>query len=112
MTPNMIQGKAAELWHIQHFAIDGEDESERLYSSVHEDLTRWVMTHYGYLVPLFVEIDGAQFAHLIEQAYYCGPLHDGPINNTAAETVLRVRGTFHRTYTDLVYTGAKVPRLS
>lgn len=90
-------------WVMQHA---NPYEPESLYSSVHEDLLRWAMNCYGHLIPPFVELDGAQFAHLIEQVYYCGPNSDGPINNTAAETVLRVRGTFHRTYTDLVYTGA------
>lgn len=82
------------------------------YSSVHEDLLRWVMNCYGFLIPRNVELDGAQFAHLIEQTYYCGSEGDGPINNSAAETVLRTRGTFYRTHTEFVYIGANVPRLS
>lgn len=70
-----------------------------------ENLIRWILTSYGFLLPRNIDIDGLQFAHLIEQTYYTGPDSDGPINHAAAEFAARRRGVFCRTHTAYTYEG-------
>ena len=57
----------------------------------------WVMQSYGFLLPDRVDIDGLQFAALIDAAYDTqSGSSESAINYSAAMIVSRVRGTFQR----------------